>query len=138
MLKEQDDLIELIREWIIHPAETIPLSVQEVFQVVEQMIVEQTSNPDCTTNRLLKYLPSPPKFFLPLGLVEALQEYHERTHLLSRRFVPPTFKEVRHILNISVVRAINVVIFASFQRFIGQRDRSKASTRYFRCRRYDL
>ena len=33
-------------------------------------------------------------------------QYNEGTHLLSRKYVTPTFKEVRHILNIAAINAI--------------------------------
>lgn len=103
MLKEQDPLIELILEWIIHPENVssgISLSVTEVFEMVEKMIYEYHFDQNL---RLVKYLPHPPKFFLPLSLTEALHEYNSKTLLLHRRFIPPTFKEVRHILNLATV-----------------------------------
>ena len=105
MLKEQDGLIDMIRGWIIHPEEEagMDLSVMEVFELVEQMIREQVENPSAAT-RFVRYLPKPPKFFKVLNLVEAVKEYNERCHLLHRRYVPPTFKEIRHILNLASVR----------------------------------
>ena len=106
MLKEQDALIELIRDWIIHPEEHsagCTLSAKEVFELIEQMIFEHVSNPNATNTRICKYLPKPPRFFLPLDLVDALKEYDRKCHLLHRRYVPPTFKEIRHILNLATV-----------------------------------
>jgi IMP and pyridine-specific 5'-nucleotidase len=37
-------------------------------------------------------------------------QYNTRTHLLHRRFVPPTFKEVRHIINIATVHGVAPVL----------------------------
>ena len=107
MLKEQDGLIEMIRGWIIHPEEEagLDLSVIEVFELVEQMIREQVEKPNAST-RLVKYLPKPPKFFKVLSLVEAVKEYDKRYRLLHRRYIPPTFKEIRHILNLASIKAI--------------------------------
>lgn len=107
MLKEQDPMIELIRELIISPvAETagLHLSVPEVFQLVQEMIAEHVVDPE--NSRLKKMLPTVKKIFLPLDLVRALTEYDAHKHLLARKRVPPTFKEVRHILNLSTVNAI--------------------------------
>uniref|UniRef100_K3X834 IMP-specific 5'-nucleotidase 1 n=1 Tax=Globisporangium ultimum (strain ATCC 200006 / CBS 805.95 / DAOM BR144) TaxID=431595 RepID=K3X834_GLOUD len=107
MLKEQDPMIELIREWIMAPVDEsagLHLSVAEVFQVVQDMIAEHVVSPE--TSRLKKYLPRIKKIFLPLDLTRAAKEYDARTHFLSRKHVPPTFKEVRHILNLATIHAI--------------------------------
>lgn len=37
-------------------------------------------------------------------------QYHGRTKLLHRRFVAPTFQEIRHILNIATVHAVSPVL----------------------------
>lgn len=107
MLKEQDPLIELIREWIMAPVDEsagLHLSVLEVFQVVQDMIAEHVESPE--NSRLKKYLPKIKKIFLPLDLTRAAREYDTRTRFLSRKRVPPTFKEVRHILNLATINAI--------------------------------
>lgn len=44
-------------------------------------------------------------FFTPLRLVDAFQEYDEFFALSRRKFVPPNFAELRHILNIAQARA---------------------------------
>lgn len=117
MLKEQDPLIELIREWIVHPEETVSsgchLSVLEVFEIVERLINEHVTVSSALSgcappksSGLQKYLPRIGPLFLSLPLVEAARQYDAKTHLLKRRFVPPTFKEVRHILNLAVIMSI--------------------------------
>ena len=40
-------------------------------------------------------------FFTPLKLVEAFKEYDEFFALSRRRYVPPNFAEMRHVLNIA-------------------------------------
>lgn len=75
MLKEQDPMIELIREWIMAPVDEsagLHLSVTEVFHVVEEMIAEHVENPE--GSRLKKYLPRIKKIFLPLDLTRAAKE----------------------------------------------------------------
>jgi IMP and pyridine-specific 5'-nucleotidase len=107
MLKEEDPMIELIRDWIIRPHDLsagLQLSVLEVFQVIQDMIAEHVMDAD--DSRLRKLLPSINRIFLPLDLVRAVKEYDTRKHLLARKRVPPTFKEVRHILNLATVHAI--------------------------------
>ena len=105
MLKEQDALIGFILEWILHPIDGRTLSVLEVFESIEQMITEYVKS-DGAPCRLTKYVPQSPKFFLSLPLVKAIQEYNINTHLLSRRYVAPSFKEIRHVLNLAVVDSI--------------------------------
>eukprot|EP01138_Halocafeteria_seosinensis_P011526 gb/GECG01011774.1/.p1 GENE.gb/GECG01011774.1/~~gb/GECG01011774.1/.p1 ORF type:complete len:159 (+),score=20.25 gb/GECG01011774.1/:1-477(+) len=38
-----------------------------------------------------------------MDLTTALEEYHKGTSICDRQFVPPTFREIRHILNIATV-----------------------------------
>ncbi len=42
-------------------------------------------------------------FFTPLRLVDAFKEYDEFFALSRRRYVPPNFAELRHVLNIAQV-----------------------------------
>jgi hypothetical protein len=53
---------------------------------------------------LKRLVPTVGTFWTPLKLVEAFQEYDELFNLSRRRYVPPNFAEVRHILNIAQVR----------------------------------
>ncbi|CEG48501.1 protein [Plasmopara halstedii] len=107
MLKEQDPMIELLREWIMSPVgdqQELRVSVLEVFRYMSMLIAENAKNPD--HSRLRKFLPHHKKFFLPLDLTRAALEYDASTHFLARKRVPPTFKEVRHILNLATTNAI--------------------------------
>ena len=45
-------------------------------------------------------------FFTPLRLVDAFQEYDEFFSLSRRKYVPPNFAELRHILNIAQARGL--------------------------------
>ncbi|TDH70523.1 hypothetical protein CCR75_002827 [Bremia lactucae] len=107
MLKEQDPMIELLRKWIMSPAENqqeLRVSVLQVFQYMSELIAEHTKNPE--HSRLRSFLPNLKTFFLPLDLTRAALEYDARTHYLARKHVPPSFKEVRHILNLATTNAI--------------------------------
>ncbi|KAL3660310.1 hypothetical protein V7S43_014837 [Phytophthora oleae] len=107
MLKEQDPMIELLREWIMSPVgdqQELRVSVLEVFRFMSELIAEHVESPE--RSRLKKFLPNLKKIFLPLDLTRAALEYDASTHFLARRRVPPTFKEVRHILNLATTNAI--------------------------------
>ena len=45
-------------------------------------------------------------FYTPLRLVDALNEYDSFFALSRRRYVPPNFAEMRHVLNIAQVRCL--------------------------------
>ncbi|KAG6611105.1 IMP-specific 5'-nucleotidase [Phytophthora cinnamomi] len=107
MLKEQDPMIELLREWIMSPVDDgaeLRVSVLEVFRFTSELIAEHVESPE--HSRLRKFLPRLRKLFLPLDLTRAALEYDARTHFLARKRVPPTFKEVRHVLNLATTNAI--------------------------------
>ncbi|OQR82490.1 IMP-specific 5'-nucleotidase [Achlya hypogyna] len=108
MLKEEDPLIELIREWIMAPIDEsagLQLTIMEVFALVEEMINEHVVNWG-PTSRLRKYLPTVRRIFAPMKLMEAVRQYDEATHFSKRKRVAPTFKEVRHILNLATIHSI--------------------------------
>lgn len=100
-------MIELLREWIMSPVgdqQELRVSVLEVFRFMSELIAEHVESPE--RSRLKKFLPNLTKLFLPLDLTRAALEYDASTYFLARRRVPPTFKEVRHILNLATTNAI--------------------------------
>ena len=48
-------------------------------------------------------VPAVGSFFTPIRLVDAFLEYDEFFALSRRRYVPPNFAELRHVLNIAQV-----------------------------------
>jgi IMP and pyridine-specific 5'-nucleotidase len=48
-------------------------------------------------------VPTVGSFFTPLRLTAAFQEYDACFHISRRKFIPPNFAELRHILNIAQV-----------------------------------
>lgn len=98
-LKEQDGLIEFIIS--MHHTH----SPFQVMEKVERWVREHVADPNRSTlKRLIPNLG--PRFHTPLPLVRALHEYDEFASLSRRKYVPPNFAEVRHVLNIAQVHAI--------------------------------
>ncbi|KAG0626727.1 hypothetical protein M758_2G146800 [Ceratodon purpureus] len=97
-LKEQDGLIEFIIS--MH-------STHSPFQVMEKLerwMREHLEDPMRST--LSRLIPTVGRFHTPLPLIRAFQDYDEFSSLSRRRYVPPNFAEVRHVLNIAQVHAI--------------------------------
>ena len=59
---------------------------------------------DPRRSRLKRMVPCVGSFFTPLRLVDAFKEYDEFFALSRRRYVPPNFAELRHVLNIAQAR----------------------------------
>mmetsp|Transcript_10107 Transcript_10107/g.30241 ORF Transcript_10107/g.30241 Transcript_10107/m.30241 type:complete len:652 (+) Transcript_10107:260-2215(+) len=96
-LKEQDAFISfLLRMHEMH-------SCLEVMQKMERWIAEHRREP--RGSQLSRMVPELGSFFTPLKLVEAFQEYDEFFALSRRKYVPPNFAEMRHVLNIAQVHA---------------------------------
>ncbi|CAK0783513.1 hypothetical protein CVIRNUC_006712 [Coccomyxa viridis] len=96
-LKEQDRLIEFLLS--MHGTHTS----LEAMQKLDRWIVEHRQDP--RRSRLKRMVPSVGAFFTPLKLTEAFNEYDEFFALSRRRFVPPNFAEMRHVLNIAQVHS---------------------------------
>jgi IMP and pyridine-specific 5'-nucleotidase len=96
-LKEQDRLIEFMRD--MHATHTC----MEVMAKVERWVADHRQDP--RRSRLRRVVPTVGSFFTPLGLVDAFREYDAVFHLSCRRYIPPNFAELRHVLNIAQVRA---------------------------------
>jgi len=56
---------------------------------------------DPRRSRLKRMVPDVGSFFTPLALTDAFREYDEFFALSRRRYVPPKFAELRHVLNIA-------------------------------------
>jgi IMP and pyridine-specific 5'-nucleotidase len=101
-LKEQDELFDYILRCITQYQE-VPMSIAEAFAMAELLLAEHRRSP--TTSRLLRYCPHAHPVFADLKLEEAFWQYDAMTNLSQRRFVPPTFAEVRRIFNLATVHA---------------------------------
>jgi len=96
-LKEQDAFIDLIRT--MHSTHTI----EEVMSKMDLWIAEHRTDP--RHSRLRRLLPHVGNFFTPLNLRGALRQYDAVFNISNRKYIPPNFAEVRHIVNIAQVRA---------------------------------
>lgn len=73
----------------------------QVMEKMENWVKEHLEDPRRST--LNKLVPEIGRFYTPLPLVRALKEYDEFASLSRRRYVPPNFAEIRHVLNIAQV-----------------------------------
>ncbi|GIL80770.1 hypothetical protein Vretimale_9127 [Volvox reticuliferus] len=96
-LKEQDRLIDFMRR--MHETHTC----EEVMLKMERWIAEHRQDPK--RSRLRRLIPGIGAFFTPLKLVEAFREYDAFFALSRRKYIPPNFAELRHVVNISQVHA---------------------------------
>ncbi|KAK9807006.1 hypothetical protein WJX72_010564 [[Myrmecia] bisecta] len=96
-LKEQDKMIEFLLR--MHETHTSA----EVMQKMERWIVEHRQDP--RQSRLRRMVPTVGSFYTPLRLVDAFREYDEFFALSRRKYVPPNFAEIRHVLNIAQVHS---------------------------------
>jgi IMP and pyridine-specific 5'-nucleotidase len=104
-LKEQDEFIQLIRSYICDPHDT-PMTVEEAFEAVQSLLDEHYKDGIHRSVRLHRLCPNMGRLFSSLNLVEALQEYDIGVRITKRKFVPPSFKEIRQVINIATVRAV--------------------------------
>mmetsp|Transcript_15315 Transcript_15315/g.36149 ORF Transcript_15315/g.36149 Transcript_15315/m.36149 type:complete len:410 (+) Transcript_15315:18-1247(+) len=112
-LKEQDDLIELLRMWMLEPEHDMVLTVHEALTQMERMIHDHIQSP--ADSRLSHLVPHIGSLHLDLKLVEALEELEQRTALTQRRYIPPTFSEFRQLFNYATVHAVaSTVKFITF------------------------
>lgn len=71
--------------------------------LMEDLIEEHRK--DVVHSRLRRLVPTIGTFFTPLPLAEAFDMYNSKYQITSRKFIPPSFNELRHILNLSQVLA---------------------------------
>ncbi|KAJ3213816.1 IMP 5'-nucleotidase [Dinochytrium kinnereticum] len=72
--------------------------------VLDHILHQNTGLPELS--RLSQLVPSIGRFFTALPLVESFLLLNKKRSISSRRFVPPSFNDIRHILNTAQVTAI--------------------------------
>jgi IMP and pyridine-specific 5'-nucleotidase len=72
-------------------------SYLEILKSTELLIKDHHLSP--STSSLSRLIPSIGLFFTPLALVKAFENVAVKRSLLNRRFVPPSFNDVRFLLN---------------------------------------
>lgn len=70
----------------------------------ESLLNEHYVSPN--DSRLRALTPGIKPFITPLPFAEAFRIYNEKYRITKRLFIPPTFHEIRHIMNIAQVMAI--------------------------------
>ncbi|KAH7358610.1 IMP-specific 5'-nucleotidase [Plectosphaerella cucumerina] len=92
----------------------------EILGDVERMVddhIDRQRNQDAHPSKLKLLVPSLGQFFTRLPLEEAFNAQDQRRHISSRRYVAPSFNDVRLILNSAQVRAVtagNALQLATF------------------------
>jgi len=104
----KDGLVDWIKELMMH---SFVLGNQydsyvTTMKYIETLIKEHREKGD--SSRLKSLVPTIGAFHTELHLVEAFDMYNAKYSITSRRHVPPAFNEIRHILNLSQLLAINV------------------------------
>ena len=101
----QDGLIEWLKEMLAHSfvldAAGTYLDTMSAF---EELVEEHRLDPD--RSRLRSYVPTVGKFHTSLPMREAFRIYDEKYAVSVRRHLPPTFNEIRHVLNLAQVLAL--------------------------------
>ncbi|KAI8852363.1 IMP-specific 5-nucleotidase [Chytridium lagenaria] len=72
--------------------------------VLDHILHQNTGLPELS--RLAQLVPSIGRFFTPLPLRESFLILNKKRAISARRFVPPSFNDIRHILNSAQVSAI--------------------------------
>ena len=123
-LKEQDDVIELLRARIAayasRPDGSIAAACETAFAEVEALL-----NAHCAAgagagaagepaSELARLCPAVGRVFLPLQLVAALRAYDVEFRITQRRHVLPSFKECREVLNLASVDSLGGVRLVTF------------------------
>ncbi|KAL6756635.1 IMP-specific 5'-nucleotidase-domain-containing protein [Haematococcus lacustris] len=94
-MDSNDYLIDYMRR--MHETHTC----EEVMLKMERWIAEHRQDP--RRSRLRRLVPQLGNFFTSLRLVDAFREYDAVFALSRRKYIPPNFAELRHIVNIAQV-----------------------------------
>lgn len=101
----KDDLIEWMKGMLYH---SFVLDSTESYvgtmAYFEELVEEYRKSPE--NSRLRQFVPTVGKMHTPLFITRAFDWYDTKYCITKRRFVAPTFNEIRHILNLSQVMAI--------------------------------
>lgn len=101
----KDAFIEWIIEMLTH---SFVLDAKDTYietmNYIEELIDEHRITPK--RSRLMEFVPSIGAFHTHLPLAAAFKIYDHKYSVTRRRFIPPTFNEIRHILNLAQVMAI--------------------------------
>lgn len=101
----KDPLIDWMLDMLSH---SFVLDAKETYvgtmSYIEGLISEHSANP--SRSRLRDFVPSVGAFHTQLPLASAFRIYDNKYAITKRRHIPPSFNEVRHILNLAQIMAI--------------------------------
>ena len=101
----KDGLIAYIREMLHHSfVLNKPEGYRETINEMEALFEEHWKSPTRSTLKMI--VPSMGPTFTPLPMTKAFDMYNKKYAVTSRKFVGPTFNEVRHMLNLAQVLGI--------------------------------
>ena len=101
----RDQLIEFVKSLLRHSfvLDALPESAENTFRHIEELIEEHRSSP--FDSRLKEAVPSVGLFHTALPLARAYRRFDATYKISRRRFVSPSFNEIREILNLAQVLA---------------------------------
>lgn len=94
----------------MHSQQSARLTVSLPRLLPRRVCVTQEHRSDPRRSKLKRMVPTVGSFFTPLRLTAAFQEYDACFHISRRKFIPPNFAELRHILNIAQVRKGGILL----------------------------
>ena len=110
-----DGFIDFIKGLISHSfvLDSMDVTADATWQHIEELVDDHrkmTAKLDAGVpaagSALLQAVPTISRFFTPLPLREAWAQYDAKYNLSKRRWIQPSFNEIRHILNLAQVKAI--------------------------------
>jgi len=103
----RDQLIEFVKALLKHSfvLDALAESAENTWAHVEELIEEHRR--DAESSRLREAVPSVGSFFTALPLARAWKRYDETYRISRRRFVSPSFNEIRGVFNVAQVLAFD-------------------------------
>ncbi len=101
----KDAVIAWMKEMLSHSfVLASPDTYRDTMVHIESLFEEHSLNPATSTLKIL--IPSVGTFFTGLPITQAFDLYDAKYCISQRQYVPPTFNEIRHILNLAQVIGI--------------------------------
>ncbi|WIA32869.1 hypothetical protein OEZ86_006043 [Tetradesmus obliquus] len=88
-----------------HTCEEVMVKMERWVQELGKDVGTKEHRSDPRRSKLKRIVPTVGSFFTPLRLADAFREYDAFFHLSRRKYIPPNFAELRHILNIAQIHA---------------------------------
>jgi len=103
----RDGLIQWLKTMMHHSFVLgMPGTYAGTWQTFEDMVEEHRARSHTGKSRLQQMVPSVGTFHTPLPVTRAWRDYDSKYCTSRRKYVPPTFNEIRHILNLAQLMAL--------------------------------